>query len=205
MKRIAVITNADGSRSIAVSCRLFPYSDVTRGSYYYDAVNWADLLGITKGIGVGVSGPNRSCTRGQMLTFLWRAAGSPGPKTTVSPFRDLDEKAFYYKAVLWAYENGIAAGTGGGKFDPDGTVSRAMSVTFLYRAFGGKAAQQESPFKDVDPKSYYAEAVGWAFENGITFGTKEDSFSPDEECIRAQIVTFLYRAYGLHQDQVEEY
>ncbi len=193
--RSASITDPGGSRHIVVSSEPFPYADVPTGSYYYKAVDWADLLGITTGIGEGSFGPAQPCTRGQMVTFLWRAAGCPEPQTAADPFGDLDPDAYYYKAVLWAYENGIALGTGEGGFRPDLTVSRAMSVTFLYRALGGKAAQ-DSPFRDVDPDAYYAEAVAWAAENGITLGTSEEIFSPDDDCVRAQIVTFLYRACG---------
>jgi len=130
-----------------------------------------------------------------MVTFLWRAAGKPEPATTENPFTDLDEDAYYYKAVLWAAENGITVGTGDGKFDPDGTVTRAQGVTFLFRALHGSAAAG-SGFADVDPDTYYYAAVLWATENGITLGTGDGKFSPDDNCLRAQIVTFLYRAYS---------
>jgi len=193
--RTASITAPDSSRRFIVSSEPFPYTDVPAGSYYYDAVNWADLLGITKGIAPDIFSPNGSCTRAQMVTFLWRAAGKPEPTTTDNPFTDLDEDAYYYKAVLWAAENDITVGIGDGKFDPDGTVTRAQSVTFLYRALHGSAAAG-SGFADVDPDAYYYAAVLWATENGITLGTGDGKFSPDDDCLRAQIVTFLYRAYS---------
>jgi len=192
--RTAAITAPDGSRHFVVSSEPFPYTDVPAGSYYYDAVNWADLLGITKGTVPDLFSPYASCTRAQMVTFLWRAAGRPEPAATENPFTDLDENAYYYKAVLWAAENGITLGTGDGRFDPDGTVTRAQSVTFLFRALRGSAAAG-SGFADVESDAYYHEAVLWAAENGITLGTGEGKFSPDDDCLRAQIVTFLYRAY----------
>ena len=172
----------------------FPYKDVPRDSYYYDAVDWADLMGITKGTAPDMFNPNGSCTRAQTVTFLWRAAGCPEPVGTDNPFTDVDEDAYYYKAVMWAAENGITLGTGDGRFDPDGTVTRCQSVTFLYRALGGGAAAGDA-FTDVDPEAYYDEAVLWAAENGITLGTGGGKFSPEDDCLRAQIVTFLYRAY----------
>ncbi len=193
--RTASVKESDGSRHFVVSSKPFPYTDVPAGSYYYDAVNWADLLGITEGVGGNLFDPTGTCTRAQMVTFLWRAAGRPEPTTGSNPFSDLDESAYYYKAVLWAAENGITVGVGGGRFDPDGTVSRSQSVTFLYRALGGKA-EGSSTFDDVQIGAYYYNAVLWAAENGITFGTGDTSFSPDDDCLRAQIVTFLYRAYN---------
>jgi|GEM_PF-1907796 len=175
----------------------FPYKDVPRESYYYDAVDWADLLGITKGTAPDMFSPNGSCTRAQMVTFLWRAQGRPEPATTDNPFTDLDESAYYYEAVLWAAENGITLGIGDGKFDPDGTVPRAQMVTFLWRAAGKpESATTENPFTDLDESAYYYKAVLWAFENGITLGTGDGKFSPNDDCLRAQIVTFLYRAYN---------
>ncbi len=193
--RTASVKESDGSRHFVVSSKPFPYTDVPAGSYYYDAVNWADLLGITEGVGGNLFDPTGTCTRAQMVTFLWRAAGRPEPTTGSNPFSDLDESAYYYKAVLWAAENGITVGVGGGRFDPDGAVSRSQSVTFLYRALGGKA-EGSSTFDDVQIGAYYYNAVLWAAENGITFGTSDTTFSPDDDCLRAQIVTFLYRAYN---------
>jgi hypothetical protein len=192
--RTAAIPAPEGGRHFVVSGEPFPYRDVSPDSDYYDAVSWAELLGITEGVGDGSFDPAGTCTRAQMVTFLWRAAGSPEPVGTEAPFTDLDESAYYCKAVLWAAENGITAGVGDGRFDPEGTVSRSQSVTFLYRAFGGKA-EGSSTFDDVPAGSYYADAVAWAAEQGITLGTSESTFSPDDDCLRAQIVTFLYRDY----------
>jgi hypothetical protein len=193
--RTASIKNSDGSRHLVVSGEPFPYTDVTSGSYYYDAVNWADLLGITEGVGDGKFDPAGSCTRAQMVTFLWRAAGKPEPKTVDCPFTDVDPQAYYYKALLWAYENGIVQGIGGGRFAPDGYCDRAQAVTFLFRALGGRA-DGSIPFGDVAEGQYYSDAVKWAWENGVTEGTTPSTFSPDDDCLRCQIVTFLYRAYS---------
>ena len=174
-----------------------PFIDVPEGSYFYDAVMWGVQNGITEGTNGNTFRPDMPCTRAQMVTFLWRAAGKPEPATTKNPFADLDENAYYYKAVLWAYENGITLGAGDGKFDPDGIVTRAQSVTFLFRALHGSVASGNR-FTDVDPDAYYYEAVLWAAKNGITLGTGDGMFSPDDDCLRAQIMTFLYRAY--HDD-----
>jgi hypothetical protein len=128
-----------------------------------------------------------------MVTFLWRAAGAP-ERLPENPFDDLDESAYYYKAILWAYENGITAGTGAATFSPAGKVTRAQSVTFLFRALGGRSGA-DMPFEDVADSAYYYDAVLWAAENGVTEGTGETTFSPESDCLRAQIITFLYRAY----------
>jgi hypothetical protein len=172
-----------------------PFADVDKDDYFYVPVLWAVQNGITTGIDTTHFDPGSPCTRAEIITFLWRAAGKPEPTTGNDPFIDLDQNAYYYKAVRWAAENGIALGMGNGKFVPNGTISRAQCVTFLFRALGGKAAA-EIPFSDVPGSAYYAAAVAWAAENGITLGTSEDTFSPDEDCLRAQIVTFLYRAYN---------
>ena len=172
------------------------FVDVPEGSYYEEAVNWAVEKGITGGIGNGLFGPNQSCTRAQIVTFLWRAAGSPEPKT-MSSFADVSMDAYYAKAVAWAVENGITTGTGDGKFSPDATCTRAQSVTFLFRAIG-KLVDSKAEFSDVLTDSYYANAVAWAVENGVTNGIGDGLFGPDNSCTRAQIVTFLFRAY---QDQ----
>ena len=194
--RTAAIPAPEGGRHFVVSGEPFPYQDVSPDSDYYDAVSWAELLGITEGVGDGSFDPAGTCTRAQMVTFLWRAAGRPEPAAAECPFTDLDESAYYYKAVLWAAENGITAGVGDGRFDPEGTVSRAQSVTFLYRALGGGHAEGSSPFLDVEAGAYYENAVLWAAENGITLGTGDRTFSPEDDCLRGQIVTFLYRAYN---------
>ena len=170
-----------------------PFSDVSTSAYYYEAVKWAQEKGITGGIGNGLFGPNQPCTRAQIVTFLWRAAGSPEPKT-MSSFADVSMDAYYAKAVAWAVENGITTGTGDGKFSPDATCTRAQSVTFLFRAIG-KLVDSKAEFSDVLTDSYYANAVAWAVENGVTNGIGDGLFGPDNSCSRAQIVTFLFRAY----------
>ena len=169
------------------------FADVPANSYYADAVLWAAKNGITGGIGNGLFGPNQPCTRAQIVTFLWRAAGSPEPKA-MSSFSDVSADSYYAKAVAWAVENGITTGTGDGKFSPDATCTRAQSVTFLFRAIG-KLVDSKAEFSDVLTDSYYANAVAWAVENGVTNGIGDGLFGPDNSCTRAQIVTFLYRAY----------
>ena len=170
-----------------------PFSDVSTSAYYYEAVKWAQEKGITGGIGNGLFGPNQPCTRAQIVTFLWRAAGSPEPKA-MSSFADVSTDAYYAKAVAWAVENGITTGTGDGKFSPDATCTRAQSVTFLFRAIG-KLVDSKAEFSDVLTDSYYANAVAWAVENGVTNGIGDGLFGPNNSCTRAQIVTFLFRAY----------
>ena len=170
-----------------------PFSDVSTSAYYYEAVKWAQEKGITGGIGNGLFGPNQPCTRAQIVTFLWRAAGSPEPKA-MSSFADVSTDAYYAKAVAWAVENGITTGTGDGKFSPDATCTRAQSVTFLFRAIG-KLVDSKAEFSEVLTDSYYANAVAWAVENGVTNGIGDGLFGPDNSCTRAQIVTFLFRAY----------
>lgn len=172
------------------------FVDVPEGSYYEEAVNWAVEKGITGGIGNGLFGPNQPCTRAQIVTFLWRAAGSPEPKT-MSSFSDVSADSYYAKAVAWAVENGITVGTSSTTFSPDDTCTRAQSVTFLFRALG-KLVDSKAKFSDVPTDSYYANAVAWAVENGVTNGIGNNLFGPDNSCTRAQIVTFLFRAY---QDQ----
>ena len=184
-----VEVNATFVKEVEIS----PFSDVSTSAYYYEAVKWAAKKGITGGIGNGLFGPNQPCTRAQIVTFLWRAAGSPEPKT-MSSFADVSMDAYYAKAVAWAVENGITTGTGDGKFSPDATCTRAQSVTFLFRAIG-KLVDSKAEFSDVLTDSYYANAVAWAVENGITNGIGDGLFGPDNSCTRAQIVTFLFRAY----------
>ena len=170
-----------------------PFADVATDAYYYDAVKWAVNKGITNGVSETLFGPDQACTRAQIVTFLWRAAGSPEPKSG-SSFADVAADAYYAKAVAWAVENGITKGTSETTFHPDETCTRAQGVTFLYRALGKLAAAQAG-FTDVAADSYYADAVNWAAENGVTKGISETLFGPDGSCTRAQIVTFLYRAY----------
>ena len=169
------------------------FYDVPNDAYYYEAVKWAAENGITGGVGNSLFAPNQPCTRAQIVTFLWRAAGSPEPKN-MSNFSDVPADSYYAKAVAWAVENGITTGTGDGKFSPDATCTRAQSVTFLFRA--SKASANGAPaFSDVAATAYYAEAVKWATDNGITNGIGDNLFGSDNDCTRAQIVTFLYRMY----------
>ena len=153
---------------------------------------WAVKENITSGTTATTFSPNESCTRGQTVTFLWREAGSPEPKTTINPFTDVAEGDYFYKAVLWAYENGITKGTSDTEFSPNDTVTRGQTVTFLYRMKGEKT-NGENPFADVKAEDYYYDSVLWAYENEITSGTSDTTFSPNDNCLRGQIVTFLYR------------
>lgn len=171
-----------------------PFSDVSTSAYYYEAVKWAQEKGITGGIGNGLFGPNQPCTRAQIVTFLWRAAGSPEPKS-MSRFSDVSADSYYAKAVAWAVENGITTGTGDGKFSPDATCTREQAVAFLYRASSSPAVSGGSAFSDVAANAYYADAVAWAEKNDVTGGIGGGLFGSGNTCTRAQIVTFLYRAY----------
>ena len=170
-----------------------PFTDVPAGSYYEDAVIWAVDKGITTGTSATTFNPNGICTRAQAVTFLWRAAGSPEPETRAMPFTDVPAGSYYYDAVLWAVENGITKGTSDTTFSPDATCSRAQIVAFLWRSEKSPAAGTANPFADVKSTAYYADAVLWAVENDITKGTTNTTFSPDADCTRAQIVTFLWR------------
>ena len=169
------------------------FLDVKQGDYYYDAVKWAVENGITEGTSAETFSPGASCTRAQMVTFLWRAAGSPAPKSTANPFKDINKNDYYYSAILWAVENGITSGTSTDTFSPTATVTRGQTVTFLYRAAGSPAVSGGS-FSDVATDAYYANAVAWASQNNITSGTGSGKFSPGADCTRGQIVTLLYRA-----------
>ncbi len=172
------------------------FSDVAADAYYAEAVGWAVSQSITNGTGGGTFSPDTYCLRGQIVTFLWRAAGCPEPETKDNPFTDVSDREYFYKAVLWAVENGITNGTGDGLFSPYYSCNRAQAVTFLWRAMGGpKATSSQNPFTDVAPDAYYYDAVLWAVENGITNGVSATSFAPTKTCTRAQIVTFLYRTY----------
>ena len=169
------------------------FLDVNQSDYYYDAVQWAVEKGITEGTSATTFSPGASCTRAQMVAFLYRAAGSPAPKSTVNPFTDVTANDYYYNAVLWAVENGITTGVSADRFAPGVTVSRAQTVTFLYRANGSPAANGAG-FSDVAADEYYANAVAWAVRSGITTGTGNGKFAPNAPCTRGQIVTFLYRS-----------
>lgn len=171
-----------------------PFEDVVSGSYYENAVIWAVDKNITTGISETLFAPEMTCTRAQAVTFLWRAAGSPTPKTTTVPFTDVDTQSYYYNAVLWAVENNITKGTDANTFSPEMTCTRAQIVTFLWRTHGSPASNGTNPFTDLNVNEYYNDAVLWAVQNGITEGVSETSFAPDMNCTRGQIVTFLYRA-----------
>ena len=183
-----------------ISSRVYdpnPFEDVSKDDYYYDAVLWAVENNITVGKDETHFAPSAACTRAQVVTFLWRTMGEPEPETTVNPFVDVTEDDYYYKAVLWASENGITVGKDDTHFAPGATVTRAQFVAFLHRNEGEpKPETTENPFVDVNESDYYYNAVLWAYENEITVGKDETHFMPKSSCTRAQVVTFLYRVYG---------
>ena len=171
------------------------FEDVDRSedSWYHAPVDWAFTAKVTDGTTDTTFSPNDPCTRAQAVTFLWRASGSPDPTLTENPFEDVAEDAYYYKAVLWAVENEITDGVDDTHFDPNGTCTRAHIVTFLFRCAKGEAGA-ENPFEDVPEGKWFTEAVLWAVANEITDGVDDTHFAPDDNCTRAHIVTFLYRA-----------
>lgn len=173
----------------------FNFHDVSRLDYFYDAVKWAAENGIASGTGRYTFSPNAVCTRAQTVTFLWRAAGSPLPRYRVCPFTDVQPSDYYYNAVLWAVEQGITTGLNATTFGPDVTVTRGQVATFLYRAASAAKPNTFNPFTDVKTTAYNYNAILWAYDNRITTGTSDTTFSPDAYCTRAQIVTFLYRYY----------
>ena len=181
--------NGDQLLSVAIT----GFYDTLYTKYYADPVKWAAGKGITNGTSDYTFSPDEPCTRGQVVTFLWRAAGSPEPKTTRNPFTDVPGSAYYYKAVLWAVEKGITNGTSATAFSPKEPCTRAQVVTFLHRYEKTPKVTASSPFRDVTADKYYYEAVLWAVKNEITNGTTAATFSPNETCTRGQIVTFLYR------------
>lgn len=191
----------DGKVIITVSFRQIQekhnisFADVPSTAYYAEAVQWAVEKGITEGTGANTFSPNLSCTRAQMVTFLWRAAGCPKPNNTGDvQFADIDRNAYYYEAVLWAVEQGITNGTGNGAFKPNATVTRGQTAAFLYRAAGSPSVNAKPGFTDIHVNDYYADAVAWAEKNGITSGVGEARYNPSGRCTRAQIVSFLYRS-----------
>ena len=204
-KEITLTDNGDGTFSFTMPASgvtvkaafqpiAFPvFTDVPSGSYYEEAVRWAAENGVTAGTDSAHFSPDGICTRAQAVTFLWRAAGSPAPKSSAMPFTDVPAGSYYYNAVLWAVENGISKGTSDTAFSPDKTCTRAQIVTFLWRSQNAPAAGSSNPFADVAASDYYAGAVLWAVKNDITKGTGATTFSPDADCTRAQIVTFLWR------------
>ena len=169
------------------------FTDVKESDYFYDAVKWAVEKEITKGTTATTFSPNEGCTRSQMVTFLWRAAGSPEPTSTTNPFTDVKTDAYYYKALLWAIENGITKGTTDTTFSPEETCTRGQMATFLYRNAKSPAVTGSASFTDVAADAYYSDAVAWAFQQGITKGATDTTFEPDATCTRGQMVTFLYR------------
>lgn len=204
-KEITLTDNGDGTFSFTMPASgvtvkaafqpiAFPvFTDVPGGSYYEEAVRWAAENGVTAGTDSAHFSPDGICTRAQAVTFLWRAAGSPAPKSATMPFTDVPAGSYYYDAVLWAVENGITKGTSDAAFSPDKTCTRAQIVTFLWRSQNAPAAGSSNPFADIAASDYYAGAVLWAVKNDITKGTGATTFSPDADCTRAQIVTFLWR------------
>ena len=186
--------NVRRNHTIEVSfARANEFIDVPAGSYFYEAVMWAVENGVTTGVSASRFDPNGVCTRAQAVTFLWRAAGSPAPRSRTVPFTDVPVGSYYYDAVLWAVENGITKGTINTRFSPNDTCTRAQIVAFLWRSEKSPAAGSRNPFADVKSTAYYADAVLWAVENDSTKGTTNTTFSPNADCTRAQIVTFLWR------------
>lgn len=183
----------------AVETRAIPkltssFTDVPADQYYYEPVLWAVNKGITAGVSEDKFGPNAPCTRGQIVTFLWAAAGRPEPTSAKNPFRDVSSKDYFYKAVLWAAENKITAGVAPDRFGPNETCTRAQTVTFLWASQGRPAASTKVQFTDVSAKDYFADSVAWAYENGVTAGVGGGRFGSGNNCARAHCVTFLYKA-----------
>lgn len=180
------------------------FDDVAQDAYYFDAVNWAVEQEITQGMGDGLFVPDATCTRAQVVTFLWRLAGTPTPQPPKFMFTDVAVGSWYDEAVLWAVENKVTDGMGEGIFLPDGTCTRSQIVTFLWKYAGKPSADAQNPFSDVAEDAWYAEAVLWAVDRGITTGLSETTFGPDAPCTRGQIVTFLYRYAGIEDEQPAE-
>ena len=173
-----------------------PFTDVMEKDFFFEPVMWAVSNNVTSGLSADSFGPGKGCTRAQVVTFLWRAAGEPAPQSSENPFTDIKEGQYYYDAVLWAVENGVTTGLSATTFGPNADCNRGQIVTFLWRAMGKPTPQSsENPFADVPESQYYYDAVLWAVEKGITTGVSAKSFAPNATCTRGQIVTFLYRAY----------
>lgn len=181
----------------------FRFTDVPESAYFYEPVLWAVENGVTSGTSATKFSPYEGCTRGQVVTFLWRAAGCPEPESSYNPFSDVPSNAYYHDAVLWATEEGITTGTSRTRFEPNATVTRAQTVTFLWRWAGSPEPGSAGSFRDVPYRAYYADAVAWAVEYGITNGTAPGLFSPAQTCTRAQIVTFLYRDLAAEWEDYE--
>ncbi len=170
-----------------------PFSDVSDTAYYYDAVQWLIAQGITEGKTASTFEPNSGCTRAQMVTFLWRAAGCPEPTSSANPFADISSDAYYAKAVLWAVEKGITLGSTATTFDPTATCTRGQMAAFLYRHAGSPAVSGDHGFNDVAASNYFDSAVVWLLANKITNGTTDTTYSPSNTCTRGQMAAFLYR------------
>lgn len=170
------------------------FTDVSADAYYADAVNWAVEKGVTSGTSATTFSPDADCTRAQVITFLYRAAGSPDVSSYENPFTDVSIDDYFYAAAIWAAANNIAGGTSATTFAPGAICTRSQVVTFLYRAAGSPSGETTEPFEDVSATDYYAAAVAWATANEITGGTSATTFSPNNACTRAQVATFLYRA-----------
>ena len=182
------------SAAFAEEIETSPFEDVAADAYYYEAVKWAAEQGITEGTGKGLFGPEGTCTRAQIVTFLWRAAGSPVVNYAMD-LADVDEDAYYAEAVRWALSEGVTSGTTDTTFAPDATCTRAQAMTFLFKAMKA-AAEGKADFKDVADSDWFASAVAWAVENGVTAGVGGGLFGPDNDCTRGQIVTFLWKLYA---------
>ena len=204
-KQLAVKDNGDGTFTFEMPADkvtveptfswVNPFADVANSAYYVDAVEWMLKREVTQGTTETTFSPNLNCTRAQIVTFLWRAAGSPEPKGTAG-FADVPAGSYYAKAVAWAVENGITGGTGDGLFSPDAACTRAQSAAFLYRAAGSPTVSGSAGFSDVAADAYYAQAVAWAKEHGITDGIGGGLFGSANDCTRAQIAAFLWRLYA---------
>lgn len=197
MKRIfavlLAVVLAVSTMSVTAYAAENPFVDVKPSAYYYDSVMWAVENGITSGVSADRFAPNDFCTRGQFVTFLWKTMGSPEPNSLTNPFSDVKTTDYFYKAVLWAAEQGIASGSGNGAFKPRDICTRAQAVTFLFKAQGGYAISGSCGFTDVKESSYYYNAVIWAAANGITQGVSATEFGPNRNCTRGQLVIFLYK------------
>ena len=201
---VELTENADGTFSFTMPAEkvtaqatfIVDFEDVHDSDYFSHPVDWAVSMGITNGVSATLFAPNATCTRAQAVTFLWRAAGSPEPAGSKMMFTDVAQGTYYYKAVLWAIEQGITNGTSATTFSPDMDCNRGHIVTFLLRSQKANAASTNNPFHDVAEQDYFYKAVLWAAEQGITTGTTATTFSPANDCTRGQIVTFLYRSFA---------
>ena len=183
----------DMGTSTALKQEVPAFTDVDSGAYYHTSVLWAVEKEITTGTSSTTFSPDETCTRAQIITFLWRAAGSPEPQSSENPFDDVSSTDYYCKAALWAYEKGMVSGT---SFGASADCTRASTVQYIWQAAGSPAVTAGTVFSDVASGAEYAQAVAWAVEQGVTTGTSSTTFSPDETCTRGQIVTFLYRAFA---------